>query len=121
MLHVDKPRKKKKCTVPLAKSSDISKSFSFADMDRYKAVTDILLDCRTDFVSWDDMVFWRETGWKEEEEEVEPLEALDAGWSMVATDISGMSKPHKNRYVTSIRPQVLIVDRGRASANNYSV
>lgn len=30
------------------------------------------------------MVFCRETGWKEDEEDVE---ALEAGWSIVATDI----------------------------------
>lgn len=42
---------------PLAKSSEISKSRSFADMDKYKAVTDKRLDCRKDRVSWEDMVF----------------------------------------------------------------
>jgi hypothetical protein len=53
-------------------------------MDRYSAVTEMRFDARTDLVSCDDIVFWRETGWKEEDEDVE---ALDAGWSMVATDI----------------------------------
>lgn len=54
-------------------------------MDRYSAVTDMRFDARTDLVScMEDIVFWRETGWKEEEEDVD---ALDAGWSMVATDI----------------------------------
>lgn len=44
-------------------------------------------DWRIDRVSWEDMVFCRDTGWNEEDEDVEALEALDAGCSMVATDI----------------------------------
>lgn len=65
---------------PLARSSEISRSFSLADIDRYSAVTDILFDCLTDLVSWEDKVFCLETGWKEEVEEVvEAREALDAG------------------------------------------
>lgn len=55
-----------------------------ADMDRYKAVTDNRLDWRRERVSWDDMVFWRVMGWKDEDEDVEVLEA---GWSIVATGI----------------------------------
>lgn len=35
------------------------------------------------------MVFWRETGWKDEEDEVEVLEVLEAGCSIVATGILG--------------------------------
>ena len=53
-------------------------------MDRYRAVTDMRLDWRRERVSWDDMVFWRVMGWKDEEDEVEVLEA---GWSIVATGI----------------------------------
>lgn len=48
--------------VPRARSSEISKSLSLADMDRYNAVTDIRLDWRSDRVSCDDMVFCRATG-----------------------------------------------------------
>lgn len=73
--------------VPRAKSSEISKSRSFADMDRYRAVTDIRLDWRSDRVSCDDIVFCRATGWNEEEEEEDARDCLDAGWSIVATDI----------------------------------
>ena len=48
---------------PLANSSEISKSLSFADMDRYSAVTDMRFDARTDLVScMEDIVFCRETG-----------------------------------------------------------
>jgi hypothetical protein len=35
-------------TIPFAKSSSISKSLSFADIDRYKAVTEYRFDCRAD-------------------------------------------------------------------------
>lgn len=73
--------------LPLARSSEISRSLSFCDMDRYSAVTDMRFDWRTDRASWDDSVFCRETGWKDPEEDVEAREALDAGWSIVATDI----------------------------------
>lgn len=45
------------------------------------------LDWRRERVSWDDMVFWRVMGWKDEEDEVEVLEA---GWSIVATGILWM-------------------------------
>ena len=41
----------------MARSSEISKSRSLADIDRYKAVTDNRLDWRRERVSWDDMVF----------------------------------------------------------------
>lgn len=68
---------------PRAKSSSISRSFSFADMDRYKAV-EYLFDCRTDRPSWDDdTVFWRDTGISEE---VEDVEARDTG-GMTMTDM----------------------------------
>lgn len=51
-------------------------------------MTDILFDCLMERVSWEVKVFCLETGWKEEAEEVvEAREALDAGWSIVATDI----------------------------------
>lgn len=48
--------------VPRARSSEISKSLSLADMERYSAVTDIRLDWRSDRVSCDDIVFCRATG-----------------------------------------------------------
>lgn len=54
-------------------------------MDRYKAVTEYLFDWRMERVpSCEDMVFCRETGTKDEEEEVE---ALDGACS-IATDMS---------------------------------
>lgn len=31
-------------------------------MERYRAVTDMRFDWRSERVSWEDMVFWRETG-----------------------------------------------------------
>lgn len=44
-------------------------------MDKYKAVTEYRLDWRTDLEpSADDIVFWRDTGMKEEEDEVDALE-----------------------------------------------
>jgi hypothetical protein len=56
----------------LARSSSISKSFSFAEMDMYSVVIEYRFDWRTDLPpSWDDIVFWRETGWKDEEEAVD--------------------------------------------------
>lgn len=72
---------------PVASSSEISRSFSLADMDRYRAVTDMRFDWRSDFVSCD-MVFWRAPGWKDVEEEVDARERLEAGWSVVVTDIA---------------------------------
>lgn len=61
---------------PLAKSSSISKSFSFADMDKYRAV-EYLFDCladRTSRPSCDETVFWRDTGTNEDEDDVEALD-----------------------------------------------
>ena len=74
---------------PLAKSSSISRSLSLAaDMDRYSAVTDMRFDCRMERPpSWDDMVFWRDTWMKDEDEDVEALEMREGCWSIVATDI----------------------------------
>lgn len=80
----EKKREKEKKKIPFDSSSDISKSLSLADMDRYRAVTDRRFDARAERASCDDMVFCRETGWNEDEDDVE---ALDAGCSMVATDI----------------------------------
>lgn len=48
--------------LPLDSSSETSRSLSFADMERYRAVTDMRFDWRSERVSWEDMVFWRETG-----------------------------------------------------------
>jgi hypothetical protein len=56
----------------------------FADIDMYSALTENRFDWRRDRVSWEDIVFCRETGWNDEVEEVEVLEA---GCSIVATDI----------------------------------
>lgn len=51
----------------MARSSSISSSLSLADMDRYRAVTEYRFDWRTDREpSWDDIVFWRETGTKDD-------------------------------------------------------
>ena len=47
-------------------------------MDRYRAVTDIRLDCRMERLpSSEDMVFWRDAGTKEDEEDVEAREIRD--------------------------------------------
>lgn len=44
-------------------------------MDKYRAVTEYRFDWRTERdPSWEDIVFWRETGLKDEEEEVEARE-----------------------------------------------
>jgi hypothetical protein len=46
-------------------------------MDRYNVVIEYRFDCRTDLPpSCDDIVFWRETGWKEEEEAVDAREGV---------------------------------------------
>lgn len=66
-------------------------------MDRYRAVTDMRFDWRSERVSWDDIVFWREMGWKEDEEEVEVLEFLEAGCSIVATGILSSRRPRDRR------------------------
>ena len=81
--------------LPFARSSEISRSFSFADMDRYSAVTETRFDCRMDRPSCEDMVVCLETGWKDEDDEVEALEAREAGCSIVATDIGGY-RPHSS-------------------------
>lgn len=59
-------------------------------MDRYSAVTDMRFDCRSDLVSCDDNVFCLETGWNEPDEDVDARDTLEAGCSMVATDIMWM-------------------------------
>lgn len=62
-------------------------------------------------------MFWRVTGWKDEEEEVE---AREAGWSIVATDISApmgssrrldLSFALENRLGTSARGEWFIYVR----------
>ena len=64
-----------KTTVPLAKSSSISKSLSFWDMDRYRAVTEYRFDWRMEREpSCEDMVFWRDTGMNEDDDDVEARE-----------------------------------------------
>lgn len=69
--------------LPLANSSSISRSFSFADIDRYSAV-EYRFDCLADRPSCDDTVFCRETGANEDEEDVE---ALDTCGIIVAIDM----------------------------------
>jgi hypothetical protein len=73
---------------PLARSSSISSSLSLADIDRYSAVTEYRFDWRTDREpSWDDIVFWRETGTKEDVvDEVEALEGACSIETAISTD-----------------------------------
>lgn len=62
---------------PLASSSSISSSVSFADIDIYSADIEYLLLCRADRVpSYEDMVFWRDMGWNDEDEAVEALDGV---------------------------------------------
>lgn len=70
-----------------------------ADMDKYKAV-EYLFDCRTDRPSCDDTVFWRETGMKEDEEEVDSRDMS----GMMATD---MMNSEENRTETKVRTRVV--------------
>lgn len=43
----------------------------------YRVVIEYRFDWRTDLLpSWDDIVFWRDTGWKEDEEAVLALEGV---------------------------------------------
>jgi hypothetical protein len=73
--------------IPLARSSSISTSLSFADMDRYSAVTEYRFDWRTEREpSWDDIVFWRETGTKDEV--VDEVDAREGACS-IETAMSG--------------------------------
>lgn len=54
-------------------------------MDKYNAVTEYRFDCRIERApSCEDIVFCRETGMKEDEEEVE---ARDGAWS-IAIDVA---------------------------------
>jgi hypothetical protein len=46
-------------------------------MDRYKAVTEYRFDCRADRdPSCEDMVFCRDTGWKDDEEAVDARDGV---------------------------------------------
>lgn len=64
---------------PRANSSSISRSLSFADIDRYNAVTEYRFDWRTERPpSCEDIVFWRLTGMKEDEDEVEAREGAES-------------------------------------------
>lgn len=73
--------------IPLARSSSISTSLSFADMDRYSAVTEYRFDWRTEREpSWEDIVFWRETGTKDEV--VDEVDAREGACS-IETAMSG--------------------------------
>lgn len=40
-------------------------------MDKYNADIEYRFDCRVEDAVIEDIVFWRETGWKEEEEAVD--------------------------------------------------
>ena len=51
----------------------------------YKAVTEYRLDWRIDRPSWEPMVFWRDMGMNDDDDEVEAREGL---CSIVATDMS---------------------------------
>lgn len=63
--------------LPLARSSSICISPSFADMDMYSADMEYRFDWRAERVpSYEDMVFWRDSGWKEDEEAVEALDGV---------------------------------------------
>lgn len=75
------------CPLPRAKSSSISRSFGFADIDKYSAVTEYLFDCRIERLSFEVMVFCRDTGTKEDVEEVEARDILEAGCSIIATGL----------------------------------
>jgi hypothetical protein len=67
--------------IPLARSSSISSSLSFADMDKYNAVTEYRFDWRTERdPSCEDIVFWRETGMKDEE--VDDVDAREGACSI---------------------------------------
>ena len=50
-------------------------------------MTENLFDCRIERLSFEVMVFCRDTGTKEDEDEVEVREILEAGCSIVATDM----------------------------------
>lgn len=65
-------------------------------MDKYKAV-EYLFDCRTDRPSCDDTVFWRETGMKEDEEEVDSRDTS----GMMATDMMSSKENWKETKVGS--------------------
>jgi hypothetical protein len=74
--------------IPLARSSSISSSLSLADMDRYSAVTEYRFDWRTEREpSCDDIVFWRETGMKDDDDDVE---ARDGACSMETAMAEGV-------------------------------
>jgi hypothetical protein len=64
-------------------------------------VTDTRFDCRIDRPSCEDMVVCLETGWKEDDDDVDALEALEAGCSIVATDIGGLSSALKECRIES--------------------
>jgi hypothetical protein len=80
----------------------MSVSFSFADMDRYKAVTEYRLDWRADRPSCEVMVFCLETGTNDE---VEDVEVLDGACSIVATDMIPQTKDLPNPALCRMEAQ----------------
>lgn len=53
------------------------RSDSFADIDMYKADIEYRLDWRAEREpSYEDMVFWRERGWNEDEDAVEARDGV---------------------------------------------
>ena len=63
--------------IPRARSSSISKSFWLAFIDRYNAVTEYRFEARMERLpSCELIVFCRDTGWKEDPEEVEAREGV---------------------------------------------
>jgi hypothetical protein len=61
----------------LARSSSISKSVSCADIDMYNADMEYRFDWRAEREpSYEDMVFWRERAWEEDEDAVEAREGV---------------------------------------------
>ena len=64
-------------SIPRARSSSISKSFWLAFMDRYNAVTEYRFEARMERLpSCELMVFCRDTGWKDDPDEVEAREGV---------------------------------------------
>lgn len=60
-------------------------------MDRYKADIEYRLLCRADRVpSYDDMVFWRDIGWNDEEEAVEARDGVCNMMGMLDGDVFGI-------------------------------
>lgn len=69
-------------------------------------MTEYRFDCRADRVpSYDDIVFWRETGTKDEDDEVEARDARD-GADSIATDMLASKAQRPRGSVTVARSRV---------------